>query len=288
MVKVKNSKNEPVSGAKVEVFDPSTATTATTEQTTPASGCVIFGDLAEGTVKVVTSKAGWVEKTGKAAPEKTTSVKTKSLAEVEFIIEDSGVIEAKFVNSAGQAVEGSTFVAFQTEIGSPAFVVGEANPVATSAKLEGLYPFAGDYKVYAGDCEANKPATVGVSGAKEESVQVKPGEITPASVEVAPINVTVYQGTKSSDGVLASSTSAKIINTACKGVKANNVGTVAYEHKVTITGGTLVPKYQPYATSLEFCVVGKDVTNSEYYKYTTTFANTFKAGTTHHLSTLPQ
>lgn len=280
MVKVKNSKGEPVSGAKVAVFDPSTETTATAEQTTPTAGCVIFGDLTEGSVKAAASKASWVEKTGKAAAEKTTSVKTGSLAEVELTIEDSGGIEAKFVNSSGQPVESSTFVAFQTEMGSPAFAVGgEANKSATSYKLEGLYPFANAYKVYAGDCEENKPSTVGVSGAKEESVLVKPGEVNnTASVEVAPINGKVYQGSKESEGVLAKSESAMIINTACKGKAASNITTITGEHEVKITSGELVPKYQPYAKSLELCVVGEDGT--KYYENTFKLENTAKTGST--------
>lgn len=281
LVRVKNSKTEPVSGATVAVTDPSTASTVTAQQITPASGCVIFGDLAPGTVKVAASKAGWLEKTGKAAVAKTTSVSKTSLAEVEFTIEGSGGIEAKFVNSAGKAVEGSTFVAFQTEMGSPAFNVGgeTSKPPATFATLEDLYPFATDYKVYAGDCEANKPATVGVTGAKEEPVPVKPGEVNKsASVEEAPINGKVYQGSKESEGVLAKSESAMIINTACKGKEAGNVATVTGEHEVKITAGELVPKYQPYATSLELCVVGEDGT--KYYENTFKLENKATTGST--------
>ena len=273
-VKVKNSKAEPVAGATVTVSDvPTTGSTVTAEQTTSASGCVTFGDLPEGTAKVLASKAGWIEKTGKAPLEKTTSITTTSLAEVEFTIEDAGGIEAKFVNSAGTPVEGSTFVAFQTEMGSPAFDVGgKAETPATSAKLEELYPFTNDYKVYAGDCEANKPSFVGVIGAKEESVLVEPGVVKPVSVEEAPINVTVYEGTSGTPGnhPTTSIQTAMIIDTACSST----------QHKVTLNStGNIEQKYQPYAKELEFCVVA--LISSKYYKYKspTTFANNLTAGT---------
>jgi type II secretory pathway pseudopilin PulG len=291
-VKVKNSKAEPVPGATVTVTDkPSTGSTVTAVQTTPASGCVTFSDLPEGTAKVLASKAGWIESTGKAPLEKTTSITTKSLAEVEFTIEGSGGIQATFINNAGQTVQGSTFVAFQTEMGSPAFVVGgEVNKVATSDTLEGLYPFANDYRVYAGDCEANKPAAA--SGAKEESVLVEPGVAArPASVEVPAVNVTVYEGTETevknakakgeAPKVITSPESIDMVNIECSTAIAQNHTKAEYKHPVTLSskGELANGEYQPYAKKLEFCVSTK-LGTKEYYKSVTSFANEKKAGVT--------
>jgi hypothetical protein len=288
MVKVKNSKGEPVSGAKVEVFDPSTASTVTAEQTTPTSGCVVFGDLAEGTVKVVASKTGWVEKTGKAAAEKPSSINTKSLAEVELTIEESGGIQATFVNSSGVPVESFTFVAFQTEMGSPSFFVGGVeNTPKSSAELTGLFPFVtppstpNPYTVYAGDCEENNPVTVtkgtGVSNevTKDPTAPVERGPSKSVNVEAPEVKLTAYEGTTSTSGKLTA-TSAKIINPECKGKTAQN--TVPYQHKVEIISGVLKPNHLPYAKKLELCAVGKD--SNKYYKNTISFTNTAKAGTT--------
>jgi hypothetical protein len=286
LVKVTNRKTEAVAGAKVEVFDPTNASPATAEQTTPTSGCVIFGDLAEGSAKVVASKGNWLTKNGKTAAEQpsTTITKTK-LAEVSLLLQEPGQIEATFVNSSELPVASSTFVASQNEMGSPSFDVGgEVNNPAATAKLENLFPYItppstpNPYTVYAGDCEANNPVTtVSVPGATTRTVQVEPGTPSLAKVEVAPVNVTVYQGTKTSEGVLAGSISAKIINTACNGAKTNNGKTVEYEHKVAIASGKLVPEYQPYAKTLELCVVG--LVSGTYYKNKTTFANAAKTGT---------
>jgi type II secretory pathway pseudopilin PulG len=284
LVKITNRKAEAVAGAKVEVFDPTSTLAA--EQTTPSSGCVIFGDLPEGEAKILASKGNWITKSGKTPAEQpsTTITKTK-LAEVSLVLEEPGEIETKFVNSSGVSVESSTFVASQNEMGSPSFDVGgEVNKPAGTAILKNLFPFItppstnNPYTVYAGDCEANNPVTIGVTGATKRTAQVAPGATpSPATVEVAPVNVKIYQGTTTGEGVLAGSTSAKIINTKCNGTKTNNGKIVEYEHKVEIANGKLVPEYQPYAETLELCVVG--LVSGTYYKNKTTFANTAKAGT---------
>jgi type II secretory pathway pseudopilin PulG len=289
LVKITNRNNEPVPDATVAVADPSPPSTVTAEQTTPSSGCVIFGDLPEGNAKVLASKGTWITKNRKTPAEQSTTITTTKLAEVPLTLEEPGGIKAEFINNSGLHVESSTFVTFQNEMGSPPILVGgEANKSSTSAVLGGLFPFvtpghpftSNKYTVYAGDCEANNPATVGVSGTTTKSVQVEPGTPTSESVEVAPINVTVDEGTKAlSEKTLASSTSAKIINTACNGAKNNNGESVKYEHEVKIVGGKLVPEYQPYATSLELCVVGKNEKTSKYFKTKTIFANTLKTGT---------
>jgi type II secretory pathway pseudopilin PulG len=290
LVKITNRKAEAVAGAKVEVFDPKTAGTVTAEQTTPTSGCVIFGDLAEGEAKVVASKGNWLTKNGKTAAEQpsTTITKTK-LAEVSLLLQEPGGIKAEFVNSSNEHVESSTFVASQNEMGSPSFDVGgEVNGPAATATLENLFPFItppstpNPYTVYAGDCEANNPATI-VSGATARSVQVEPGTPSPAKVEVAPIKVKVYEGGTGTTPLL-SSTSAAIINTECNGAKTNNGKTVEYKHEVKIASGGLESKYeyQPYAKKLEFCVVGKVIVSgtTNYYESKTKFENITKTGFT--------
>jgi type II secretory pathway pseudopilin PulG len=292
LVRVTNRNNEAVPDAKVAVTDPSTASTVTAEQTTPSSGCVIFGDLLEGNAKVVASKGTWITKNGKTTAEQPSeAITTTKLAEVPLTLEEPGEIEAKFVNSGGHEVESSTFVAYQTEMGSPSFDVGgEAGNPTTTAKLEGLFPFVtpghptftdSKYTAYAGDCEKNSPTTVGVSGATTGSVQVEPHRAEQVSVEVAPVNVKIYEGTKTSTpSVPLTSTSAKINNTECEGAKTNSGKTVEYKHEVKITAGELGTEYeyQPYANSLELCVVGKYKT--EYYEYKTKFSNTTRTGIT--------
>lgn len=291
MVKVKNRNNEPVSGATVEAFDPTSSATATVTETTPSSGCVVFGALEEGEVKLLASKGEWVTHNGKAAPEKITSVKKGSLAEAEFTLEAPGTIEAKFFNkpqTTTQYVTGFTFVAFQSEAASaaPFFVGGAANSPSSTATLSQLFPFAlpvnqpDKYTAYAGDCEANNPATVTGNTVPAPTVQVEPSPlISHAEVEEPEVKTTVYEGTSTKAGNKLNSTSAKIINSECKGKTAQT--TVPYEHEDPIVSGSLEYPYLPYAKTYELCVVGKvESTYYEYKKSLSSYTNTSKAGTT--------
>ncbi len=292
MVKVKNRNNEPVSGATVEAFDPTSSAKATASETTPASGCVIIGGLEEGEVKLIASKEEWVTRDGKTAPEKLTSVKKGSLAEAEFTLERPGTIGAEFIsNTTDQSVSSFTFVAYQSEIASsaPLFVGGSASSASTTANLTSLFPFAlpvnkpDKYTVYAGDCEANEPAlaTKG-SGSEEvaETAQVEPFNVETVKKVKIPLpkaEVTVYEGA-SGGGAKVSTGSGKVINSECKGKTAQNYTSgVSYEHAVTITNGELTPSYLPYAKTLELCVTAK--IGSKYYRNQTSFTNTKRSGT---------
>ena len=291
-VKVKNRNNEPVSGATVEAFDPTSASKATVTETTPASGCVVIGALEEGEVKLIASREEWVTRNGKTAPEKLTSVKKGSLAEAELTLERPGSISAKFTGPSPQyeAAQGFTFVAYQSEIASsaPLFVGGEANTPTATATLASLFPFAlpvnkpDKYTIYAGDCEANEPvqATKGsgseITASEVPAVQAEPGKVESEQIPLPKAEITVYEGASSPSAKL-SSASAKIINGECKGKAAQNYTSgVPYEHVITLTNGELETQYLPYAKKLELCVVGK--VSGKYYRHYFPFANTKKTG----------
>jgi type II secretory pathway pseudopilin PulG len=284
MVSVQNANNEPVQGVTVAVTDPSTSSTVTAEQTTPSSGCVIFGGLTEATAKVVASKSPWVDHSGNTAPEKTVNVTASTLAEAKFTLEDPGAITAEFMSN-GAAAKGLTFFAYQSE--TSGFVGGSASVASSSATLTGLFPFVtpgkppteNKYSVYAGDCNKNDPVEVtkGIEVKEDPTVQVQPGLTKTVKVEVPAVTTTVYEGTSSAKGSVLSANlqTAMIINTECSAAAP-----ATYEHKVTLSGGGLEPKYQPYAKKLEFCVVA--LISSKYYRYKSPapFENKVKAGTT--------
>lgn len=291
-VKVKNQNEEPVSGATVTA-------TGTTSQITPSSGCVIFGELAEKTVSTSASKSSWVNKSGKTPPAEPVTLSSTSLVTKEFTIAEPGTIAASFTTQeSGKevAAQGDTFVALQTGIPTPdIFVGGTAGTYKSSGELTGLFPFVtpgkpsgtpNPYTVFAGDCEANNPATVTESGEKlkDSTAQVEPHGVTSVKIEAPPLSVTVYEGTKSVPGErLKTAISAMIINTECSSASAQNYAKVPYEHNVTFTSNgelATASRYQPYAKKLEFCVVAK--IGTEYYKYKSPapFENKVKAGTT--------
>jgi hypothetical protein len=290
--------NAPASGGLlVEVVDPSgkglegatVNATGATPQTTPASGCVIFGSLTSGTVTVTAEDGGDVDPSGSRPASKEVTLGGTSLTQVKLQLGAWGGLVVSFENK-GSAVTGDTFYAQNAEIPAPSgFVGGTAGTFASSVSLKELYPFTTPaYTVFAGDCEVNNPEVVAspnaiVSGKKEVTDRtglVTSNHETAVKVEEPEVPITVYKGTKSVPGsVLTTPTSAKIINTGCKTKSAQNYTTVPYKHPVTLEStGKLAQKYQPYAAELEFCVVMLE--GSTYYKYSSPkpFSNLAKAG----------
>ncbi|HXP38356.1 MAG TPA: type II secretion system protein [Solirubrobacteraceae bacterium] len=275
LVKTFNQNHEALPGVSVAVSNRA-ETVTNAEETTPASGCIVFGALPEKEVNVTAvagSDVNEAEEPSTSAPAKEVTLSPTTLTgPIEFTLAPPGTIEPTFAsNGVTTGVTGDTFFATHTGV-SKALVGGSKGTyVAATAKLAGLFPFqtAGGpnpYKVYAGDCAANSPKTV--AGIEEPSAQVEPNGTVKPTIEVPAFNLTVYKGATTSEGVLTTATSATIINTACS--------STAHAVKIT-SAGLLEQKYQPYAKELQVCVVG--LIGSTYYKSTQGgFTNTVKAG----------
>jgi hypothetical protein len=286
LVKVYNQKSEPLEGATITL-------NGALAQTTPISGCVVYGGLSAGTFNVLASRESYVDAQGESPPPaKPVTVSGTALATTEFTIAPPGSITAEFENNE-VAVTGDTFFAKNGGIATPSnFVGGAVGAFASSVTLKKLFPFAAPnaYTVFAGDCEKNNPEVIAspnpiVAGVKEvtdRTAQVEPNGIAPVKVEVPAVNITVYEGTKTTPGnPVTSASSAEITNTECAATNSQNFEPVPYEHKVSFdASGHMVPAYQPYAKQLEFCVVS--LKSGTYYRYKSpaAFANLAKAGTT--------
>jgi type II secretory pathway pseudopilin PulG len=289
LVKVWNQNHEGLAGATVTVMNRARTLTRA-EETTPASGCVIFGALPEKEIDVVASDQGFVNEAEESvslpatAPAKEVTLSAASLTgPIEFTIAAPGSIVAEFEsNGLKVGVTGDTFFATHTGV-SKALIGGSAGAYASTATLSGLFPFqtvgkpptANPYTVYAGDCSANDPveASSHATGVEDRNAQVEPNVVGHPNhpLEVPAFNLTVYKGTTIGEGVLTTATSAKIINSKCPS-SVNG-------HAVKITsGGLLEQKYQPYAKELQVCVVG--LVAGKYIKSTQgPFPNVLKAGT---------
>jgi hypothetical protein len=284
LVRVKNQANEAVSGATVTV----TGTKTSAAQTTPASGCVIFGGIEDSEVTVAVSDSGYVDHQGDSPPpSKSMKLSSLSLAETEFVIAQAGSILAQFLsNGVSTGVTSDSFVAYNSGIASPPYMHGGSDATTSGAyfssvQLGNLFPFAEGsplvykkYAVWAGDCSKNNPQEVASIAAAEAAVE--PGTVSTAKVEVPAVNLTL---TKTSGGSQVTSTSATITNSECVGATAQNVtGSISAVHVVKITEGALEPKYQPYAKKLILCVVFKE--GAKYYKNKNVeLTNTKKEGT---------
>jgi hypothetical protein len=275
LVKVYNNNHEPVSGATVAVTNKA-GTTTLAEQTTPESGCVIFGGLTEKEVKASANVAGWVSEAEQLAPvSKELTLSSTTLTSAEFVLAAPGTISAEFVSN-GVPVTGDTFFATHSGVAA-ALVGGEASHYAATSTLGNLFPFvtvgtpptANPYTVYAGDCAENEPMKV--ASVANPTAQVNAGQTTAVKVEVPELKLTAYEGTSIAPGGVAKEVvSSKIINTKCSNTA----------HVVKFTNaGVLIEKYQPYASELQVCVVAK--ISGKYYKSTQSgFSNKAKAGTT--------
>ncbi len=275
LVNVKNQANEPVSGATVKVTG---KTMGAVEQTTPESGCVVFGALPENEVGITATKAGWVNEQNETEPAATeATLSTTSLVTDTFVIAAPGIAKAEFESAGSTAgVQGDTIYATHSGL-NKGVVGGAAGSYATSAVVEGLFPYAtagtppgeSPYTVYAGDCAADDPQTLSKKEVTDPAVQVNPGVTSKVvKVEVPPVNLTLYEGSSStSKGALDSGAEVTLTNQTC-GTAPRLMKTVS---------GALEHKYLPYA-KFKLCMA--QVISSKHYKYTTELNNYTKSGVT--------
>jgi len=289
-VKVVNQNAEAVEGATVSV-------TGGPSESTPASGCVVFGGLSSGPYEIAVTKAGVVDPQGKSPPAALTGITltSGSVTEEKFTIAEPSTLAVEFEsNGVASGIESNSFYALNTEMKSPSdFVEQSATPVS-KLTFNKAFPFKSNaYRVFAGECESNNPETLTASTEKLKSRSVpEPTPMTPGAtytvkVEAPAVNVEVFEGTKAKPlNAITSPEYAYISNTACKGAAAQNQVSITYQHKVALTtGGKLENqyKYQPFAKELLLCVtaytpvVGKE-TEKKYFRNTLKIENLKKAG----------
>ena len=282
LVKVINQNKEAIEGATVSV-------TGGPSANTPSSGCVTFGGLGAGPYEISASKGSDVDAQGKYPPAALTGITLSPTAVTEetFTLAEPGTIAVEFEsNGVATGITTNSFTALNTEMKSPDVYVEQSASPVSKLSFNKAFPFkSNNYRVWAGECEANNPKTVTESGEKIESksATVTPGATTTVKVEAPAVNVTVYEGTEASKGsALKGAESAYITNEECKTGKAQNLaGTVVYQHPVALnTNGELETsyRYQPYAKELVLCVISKAI-SSKYYRNTFKIANIKKAGT---------
>jgi Tfp pilus assembly protein PilV len=270
LVKVKNQNAEPVEGATVRV---SVAKKVVAEQTTPAAGCVVFGEFTEKEVEVVGFKSGWFNEKGESPPPtKTVSLTANGTTSAEFVIAQPASIVAEFEAEGTPVSSEIPFVASQSKMTSEPVSAGTYSPTET---LTGLYPFATpgsppkplSYTVYAGECKANNEPHEVSASLENKSVGLEGGAVAHKRVETPPINITVYEGTsETSKGALDTKAEVKLTN-ECSGAPVR---------KLTLVNGTLEHKYWPYAKTFKLCI--NQTIGTSKYKYLKEFSSNLKAG----------
>jgi type II secretory pathway pseudopilin PulG len=261
-VKVIEQDEGPVAGATVELT-PEAKGSSTYKQVTPASGCVIFGNLtAKEKVTVTVLKKHWLTSSGETEPVKKVTIVAATITPVSFQIAEEGMLEAEFesngkttyeVGTETKPVTSDTFVAFSTKLTPSHFYLGgtpstaTTNTFASTAKVTGLYPFTvlhekkwepEPYLAYAGDCEEDSLEKAVGSTTLSPKVNIEPGVLSHVKVEVPAVNVKVYQAAteaaaaaeKPSEQLVTKALSVKVTNASCKGASSENVAKVINEH----------------------------------------------------------
>lgn len=304
------SPEEGVSGvaSAVEYTGVESTAPTTVEGTTGSLGCVVFGAIpATSATFTLKPPLGYVTPAGvfTFSPEPLT-LAPNITTHKSFLLGDGGTIKGEFTyNNAttyeGKAVQGETFVAFNTKMGvAPEFTLASPNPtyeasgeqkytpassgpassVETPHHSPGyptgdLFPWPSrDYVVYAGDCTANNVTT----GDYVEAL-VKPGAVTTVQVPLSRVVLNVYSGTSTSSALTTEKLPVQITDTGCSSVTPNNATKGLYVHTQTLSGsGHLENQFQPYG-SYSLCVYSA----VKKANYTVSYKNETMAGSTRNI-----
>lgn len=221
-IQVENGASEGIEGVGLNGTGPATFYGETGE-----TGCVIFGDLPEGNTYTLTptiSGTSLVDANGVAPGPQTTSVVGESTNTVTLQYDEAGEATANFTTTVnGQLVPSSAdaIVAFNSGM-KVARVFGTPGTPSKEVTAKPLFPFASTYAIYAGTCNEDNPGTsapdVAIGDAK-----VPPGGKASVTVQLPPLNLTAWSGTKSNPGSVVPGATVKILDKKCEGKGAQTL-----------------------------------------------------------------
>jgi hypothetical protein len=286
------------------------------ETTTGENGCVIYNGIPATTANVEAYKRGWVTKSGEHIyKQNEVSIAPNVITHVAVNLAQGGAITAKFLYNGGstykrgtvtETVMGDTFVVFNNSIGvSPENEVGsthfeynsEGDYAAVAEKYEAtattpieptdypygdLFPFTTSWSVYAGDCAQNNPEKYSI---KAGEATVTAGNDVSASVPMSYVALSVYKGTKESEGLTTVLYPVKVVNVSCttpepalpnNSYKApyNKTYSAVYTHtNSTTTEAHLTQPFQPFG-KFSLCLYNETAKKT----YTSTYTNSTVAG----------
>ncbi len=244
-IQVENGENEGLAGVGLNGTGAGTFAGETGE-----TGCVIFGNLPEGsyTLSPVISGLNLVDPNGVAPGPQGTSVVGESTNTLALQYDEAGEATAKFTTTVGGKLvpaKADAIVLFNSGM-KVARVFGVPGAREPEVVAKPLFPFASAYSVYAGTCNEDNPG----ESAPEEAIgeaEVPPGGKASVTIQLPPLNLTAWSGKKSSPGTVASGAEVKVTDTKCKGKGGQ---TLKY---TTEANGHLEEPGLPYST-YEVCV----------------------------------
>ncbi len=274
----------------------------TVEGTTGTNGCVVFGAIpATSAIVNIKPPLGYVTPSDTfKIPQEQVTLAPNLTTHKEYTVNRGGAIKGEFTY-AGNPVKGETFVAFNTKLTSPQFVVGSTSysyeaggeerymplagtwattaetPDHTNYPTGNIFPWSEKYVVFGGDCIKNSvKETADPEGLKNEEVLVEPGKTATVKIPLSRVTLTVYTGKIGSVKSTVAEAPVRITNTACKGTTPNDATGPVYIHEQKVSNGHLENPYQPYGGPFSLCVYSASTKKN----YTVSYTNEKQEGST--------
>jgi hypothetical protein len=142
--------------------------------------------------------SAFVDKDGNPPEPKLASVVAEGSNTVAFQADEGGGIVVRFetwIDGVEAPSSADAVVVFHTGMTSGQTFGTPGTPEAEMA-VAPLFPFDSPYAVYAGSCQANNPDLAGEEAPAEATADavVAPGGSTEATIKLAPLNLTVWDG----------------------------------------------------------------------------------------------
>jgi Tfp pilus assembly protein PilV len=215
-IQVEDAESNGIEGVGLSGTGPATFYGETGE-----TGCVIFGNLPEGnnyTLTPTITGVNLVNNNGEPPQAQTTSVVGESTNTVTLQYDEAGEVTANFTTTVkGQSVaaKADAIVAFNSGM-KVARVFGAPGTREKEITAKPLFPFASAYSIYAGTCNEDNPGTSAPDAAIPDA-EVPPAGKASVTIQLPPLNLTVWSGKESSPGSVVSGAPVKVTDTKCSG-----------------------------------------------------------------------
>jgi prepilin-type N-terminal cleavage/methylation domain-containing protein len=209
-VKVTDGNNVPEAGQFVTVTGPS----GTTTQETAADGCAFFAFLSPGSYVATVLTPGYVDPSWVATPSQTVTVTANTVQPVSFTYAPSATLNLSFTSPLGLVASPNTTVTLYNT-GLPSSTRTRAVLGLLTPRTVNLWPYPDGVIAWAGGClDADPQGYAG--GVRASPLITNPGVVTNATVNVAPVLVTV----RNKLGVLTSGVQVVAVHAADTGCPA--------------------------------------------------------------------
>jgi Tfp pilus assembly protein PilV len=272
-IQLENGENEGLAGVGLTGTGPANFAGETGE-----TGCVIFGNLPEGEYTLTPAITGvnLVDPNGVPPQAQTTSVVGESTNTLALQYDEAGEVNAEFTTTVGGKqvpAKADAIVAFNSGM-KVARVFGTPGSRASKVEARPLFPFSSAYSIYPGTCNEDNPGEAAPDAALGE-VELPPGGSAAVTIQMPPLNLTVWSGKESSPGSPVSGAAVKVVDTKCK-----NKGGQPLTY-TTESAGHLEEPALPYST-YEVCAYSSTLNKRNSKPTVTVPANpeAIEAGTT--------